>query len=189
MDGRTAARRLSRDRGVFQRAAHLIAAVLLILVPVLASAALTIDAPPQLRVTADRLRSVDLAPLDDALRRAGLALPDDVRVTLISGDDARGGMLPDWIVGLAFGERDIVIFPSRVVSYPYDSIESVLRHEMTHLALNAAAGGRAKRSARSRRGATTPSTLGPIPSPRSRPSAALATGAEPYLIVGALAGG
>lgn len=117
--------------------------MLLILVPVLASAALTIDAPPQLRVTADRLRSVDLAPLDDALRRAGLALPDDVRVTLISGDDARAGMLPDWIVGLAFGERDIVIFPSRVVSYPYDSIESVLRHEMTHLALNAAAGGRA----------------------------------------------
>jgi hypothetical protein len=34
-----------------------------------------------------------------------------------------------------------VIFPERVLSYPYDSLESVVRHEVAHLALSARAGG------------------------------------------------
>ena len=51
-------------------------------------------------------------------------------------------MIPKWIVGLASGERDVVIFPTRVLSYPYDSLESVVRHEVVHLALNARAGSR-----------------------------------------------
>jgi hypothetical protein len=33
-----------------------------------------------------------------------------------------------------------VIFPARAGSYPYDSLESVLRHEVVHLALSARAG-------------------------------------------------
>jgi hypothetical protein len=127
--------------GPVSRVATAVVATLLVLVPALASAALTIDAPPQLQATADRLRAVDLGRLDDALRRAGLSLPDDIRIALIADDDPRARTVPDWIVGLAFGERDIVIFPRRVVSYPYDSLESVLRHEIAHLALNVAAGG------------------------------------------------
>jgi hypothetical protein len=127
----------------FNRAAIVVMAARLVLFPALASAALTIDAPPQLHATAERLRAVDLRPLDDALRRAGLALPDDIRIALIPDDDARARTVPDWIVGLAFDERDIVIFPGRVGSYPYDSLESVVRHEITHLALNRASGGRA----------------------------------------------
>jgi hypothetical protein len=127
----------------FTRAAIVPLAAFLSLVPAFATAALTIDAPPQLRATAERLRAVDLQPLDDALRRAGLSLPGEIRIELIHDDDARARSVPEWIVGLAFGERDVVIFPGRVVSYPYDSLESVLRHEITHLALNAAAGGRA----------------------------------------------
>jgi hypothetical protein len=35
-----------------------------------------------------------------------------------------------------------VIFPTRVLSYPYDSLESVVRHEVAHLALTTRAGGR-----------------------------------------------
>jgi hypothetical protein len=129
--------------GPFSRAAAIAVAAFLLSLPAIASAALTIDAPPQLGATADRLRAVDFAPLDDALRRAGLARPDDIRITLIPDEDSRAGTVPHWIVGLAFGEREIAIFPDRVVSYPYDSLESVVRHEVTHLALNAAAGGRA----------------------------------------------
>jgi hypothetical protein len=126
----------------FGRAAAAAVATLLAFCPASASAALTIDAPPQLQPIADRLRAVDLVPLDEALRRAGLSLPGDIRIALIADDDVRAREVPDWIVGLAFGERDIVIFPRRVVSYPYDSLESVLRHEVAHLALNAAAAGR-----------------------------------------------
>ena len=68
-------------------------------------------------------------------------MPDDIRIALIADDDPRARTVPDWIVGLAFGERDIVIFPRRVVSYPYDSLHSVVRHEIAHLALTVAAGG------------------------------------------------
>ena len=127
----------------FTRAAVVLLAALLSLVPAAATASLTIDAPPQLRGAAERLRAMDLQPLDAALRRAGLALPGEIRIELIPDDDARARTVPEWIVGLAFGEHDVAIFPGRVVSYPYDSLESVLRHEIAHLALNAAAGGRA----------------------------------------------
>jgi hypothetical protein len=123
--------------------AAILVAGLLALSPAPALAALTVDSPPQLQPVAERLRAVDLGRLDDALRRAGLARPEDIRIALIAEDDARARSVPEWIVGLAFGEHDIAIFPSRVVSYPYDSLESVARHEITHLALNAAAGGRA----------------------------------------------
>ena len=43
---------------------------------------------------------------------------------------------------LGLEPADIVIFPDRVLSYPYDSLESVFRHEIAHLALSARAGGR-----------------------------------------------
>ena len=118
-------------------------AVLLSLVPAPASAALTIEAPPQLQATVERVRAVDLVLLEDALRRASLSLPVDIRITLVPEDDARAREVPAWIVGLAFDAREVVVFPSRVVRYPYDSLESVVRHEIAHLALDAAAGGRA----------------------------------------------
>ena len=123
------------------RAACAVMAALLALLPATAWAAPTVDAPPQLRAAADRLRDTNVTALEAVLRRAGLALPVDIRVTLIPDDDARAASVPEWIVGLAFGERDIVIFADRVVSYPYDSLESVVRHEVVHLALNAAAAG------------------------------------------------
>lgn len=104
-------------------------------------AAVTIDAPPALALDAERLRRVDLEELGRALLRAGLTLPDDVRVSLIPDADPRARDVPTWIVGLAFGTSEVVIFPQRVPPYPYDSIESVFRHEVAHLALTRRAGG------------------------------------------------
>lgn len=68
-------------------------------------------------------------------------LPARIEVTLMPNDDPRASQVPRWIVGLAAGERDILILPDRVVPYPYDSLESVFRHEVTHLALFSRAGG------------------------------------------------
>ena len=48
---------------------------------------------------------------------------------------------PPGFVGFADGSSDIAIFPERVPPYPYDSMESVFRHEVVHLALDARAGG------------------------------------------------
>lgn len=103
---------------------------------------LTVVAPASLEPAAQRLRKLDTQPIADALRQADLELPPRVRVTLMPEDDPLARDLPAWFVGVASGVSDIVIFPDRVLSYPYDSLESVMRHELVHLALNARADGR-----------------------------------------------
>ena len=105
-----------------------------------AHAGILVTAPASLSGHAARVRATDIASLADALTRAGLELPPEIRVTLIPEDDEGAAAIPQWIVGLASGERDVVIFPERVLSYPYDSLESVVRHEAAHLALTARAG-------------------------------------------------
>lgn len=120
--------------------------VLLLLASALAArdarADIVVEAPPSLSSYANRVRGVDMAAVADALARAGLELPPAIRVTLVPEADPDARTVPDWIAGMAFGDRDIVIFPQRVLSYPYDSLESVIRHEVAHLALTARAGGR-----------------------------------------------
>ena len=101
---------------------------------------LIVNAPQTLTADGDRIRAVDVARLEEALKQAGLPSPADVQITLIPDDDQDARRVPTWIVGLAIGERDVVIFPNRVLAYPYDSLESVVRHEVAHLALNVAAG-------------------------------------------------
>jgi hypothetical protein len=103
---------------------------------------LTVAAPPALSGTADRIRRVDQRQLASDLADAGLEMPPAIRVTLVGEDEDAARKTPRWIVGLASGTEDIVIFPARVGSYPYDSLEAVLRHEIVHLALTARAGGR-----------------------------------------------
>ena len=107
-----------------------------------AGAELTVHAPPRLEAAAARLREVDGPALAAALARAGLPVPTGVHVTLVSNDDPRARATPTWIVGLAVPPRDILILPERVAAYPYSSVESVLRHELVHLALDAHAAGR-----------------------------------------------
>ena len=106
-----------------------------------ARADIVVEAPPSLSSYANRVRGIDMAALADALAAAGLEMPPAIRVTLVPDGDADARAVPDWIAGLAFGDRDIIIFPQRVLSYPYDSLESVVRHEVAHLALTARAEG------------------------------------------------
>ena len=84
---------------------------------------LTVDAPASLAPAADRVRRVDRQSLAEALARAGLTFPPQIHVTLIAEDDLRARATPEWIVGLASGRHDIAIFPERIGSYPYESLE------------------------------------------------------------------
>lgn len=102
---------------------------------------LRVETPASLTPAADRVRRIDRQPLAEALARAGFTIPPEIRVTLIAEDDLRARATPVWIVGLASGSRDIAIFPERIGSYPYDSLESVVWHEVVHLALSAQAAG------------------------------------------------
>lgn len=107
-----------------------------------AQAATELTVVPPSSPAASRIEAVDLDRLSADLARAGLMLPERITVTLIPESDRRARDVPDWIVGLALEPDDIVIFPERVLAYPYDSLESVFRHEVAHLALSLRAGGR-----------------------------------------------
>ncbi len=64
-----------------------------------------INAPPALAQVTDRVRRIDRQQIADALTRAGLAMPSDIRVELIPESDSRAGDVPRWIVGLASGSH------------------------------------------------------------------------------------
>jgi hypothetical protein len=100
---------------------------------------LVVTAPASLEAVAARLRTLDWQPLTAALANAGLELPPTIRVTLVDEHDPRASATPWWVVGLAAGTEAVVIFPARAGSYPYESLESVLRHEVVHLALSSRA--------------------------------------------------
>jgi hypothetical protein len=101
-----------------------------------------ISAPPSLAWAANRIREIDPRPLEEGLARAGLEFPHNVHVTLVSEDDPRASSWPRWVVGVADPPADVVIIPGRATRYPYDSLESVVRHEVAHLALTQRARGR-----------------------------------------------
>jgi len=122
------------------------AVVLTLLASVLASAAradtvLVFD-PASPTAPVSRIRAIDLDRLEADLAERGLEMPSRIDVALLANDDERGRNVPPWIVGLALEPSRIVIFHERVLAYPYDSLESVFRHEVAHLALTAGAGGR-----------------------------------------------
>jgi hypothetical protein len=97
---------------------------------------LRIVAPPSLVGVAAQAEAVNRIALGEALARAGLPVPPRVEVTLLAEDDPRGRAIPQWVVGLAVGEGEITILPQRVGAYPYGSLESVVWHEVAHLALS-----------------------------------------------------
>jgi hypothetical protein len=103
---------------------------------------LTVDAPASLEAAAERVRNVDLAAFSRSLALAGLPMPRPIVITLVARDDPRATSTPSWVVGLAAGTSDIRIFPDRTGAYPHDSLETVVRHEIVHLALSTRAGGR-----------------------------------------------
>jgi hypothetical protein len=106
-----------------------------------ADAVLSFD-PASPAALVSRIRAVDLARLGADLSDGGLELPTRLDVALLSEADERVRAVPYWITGLALEPTTVVIFHERVLRYPYDSLESVFRHEVTHLALSSRAGGR-----------------------------------------------
>jgi len=103
---------------------------------------LTVSAPPGLREVAARVEAIEATSLAESLARAGLELPPRVQVALVSDEDPRAREVPPWVAARAFGGDRIVIYHHRIRSYPYDSVESLVLHEIVHLALNTRAGGR-----------------------------------------------
>ncbi|MES1244360.1 MAG: hypothetical protein ABUT39_22340 [Acidobacteriota bacterium] len=105
---------------------------------------LMVAGPPSLDRVAARVRSIDPDRFLDAMRLVGLTDPGPpIQVFLgPEGSDLAAGV-PPWVSGYAYGaEGVIVLLPARTPSYPDSSLEELLRHEVAHVLVARAAGGR-----------------------------------------------
>lgn len=108
------------------------------------SPALTIMAPDALAAARARLESFNALSLAGIVRTVGLDEPGPAIQVVLAGEDsaaARGA--GPWIAGYALGNAGLVVlFPARSPVYPHDTLEDVLRHEVAHVLIARAAGGR-----------------------------------------------
>ncbi len=104
---------------------------------------LAVEAPPALGAVKARLEAYDIRPLADIVRAVGLEQPGPpIRVVLATDDSEWSAPVASWVAGYAIGRESLVVlFPSRSPSYPQDSLEDVLRHEVAHVLIDRAAGG------------------------------------------------
>jgi hypothetical protein len=105
---------------------------------------LIVDAPPKLRVEALAVREVDPRQYEAAARLTGLRGPQPpIHVALVAEGNPPATGIPRWISGYAYGSLGrIVLLPERTPSYPDGSLEELLLHELTHVLVARAAGGR-----------------------------------------------
>lgn len=104
---------------------------------------LEIEAPESLRSAAERLRRVDVAALAAIGELVGLRDPGlPIRVVLAPEGSPLALEAPSWASGYAYPATGVVVLiPEREISYPDDSLEGLLRHELAHVMVARAAGG------------------------------------------------
>lgn len=104
-----------------------------------------VEAPPGLEAEARRVLSVASTDHSAALRMTGVdGFARVIRIVLAPEDSPLARRTPPWVSGFADGQAwTIVVFPARVPSYPDRTLEALVRHEVAHILVDAAAGGRA----------------------------------------------
>lgn len=104
---------------------------------------LVIEAPPRLTDARRRLESLDRARLWTAVELAGLDDPGPpILVVLAPEDSPEARAVHRWVAGYARGASGpIVLFPERTPTYPDDSLEELLHHEVAHVLISRAARG------------------------------------------------
>lgn len=105
---------------------------------------LIVENPPKLDAIADQVRSIGRGDFSGALMMTGLmGFTEPIRVVLAPEASAVAQQTPGWVSGFANGEaRTIVLFPARVSRYPDDSLRTLVHHEVAHVLVAEAAGGR-----------------------------------------------
>lgn len=105
---------------------------------------LVIEAPPVLAGDAAQVDRIGGGDFSDSLAITGLmGFGAPIRVILAPRDSEVARSTPAWVAGFADGAaRTIVLFPSRVASYPDDSMATLVHHEVTHILVAEAARGR-----------------------------------------------
>jgi hypothetical protein len=106
---------------------------------------LRIEAPPELARQAAAVRALEAGNWTSLLRLVGLPDPGSpIRIVLAPEGSRLAHNVSSWVSGYAVPELDtVVLFPGRVPSYPDRNLETLLRHEIAHVLLARAAGGKA----------------------------------------------
>ena len=102
---------------------------------------LIVTAPPSLAATAARLESYDTSRLAGVMRVVGLSTPGPaIHIQLVDESSELARTTPAWIVGFAVpSDSAIALFPARTPSYPDDSLDGLLLHEVAHVLIYRAA--------------------------------------------------
>ncbi len=105
---------------------------------------LAILAPAELAAARSRLEGFNRLPLAGIVRTVGLAEPGPPIQVVLAGEESEAARsVGAWIAGYALGNAGLVVlFPARSPVYPHDTLEDVLRHEVSHVLIARAAGGR-----------------------------------------------
>lgn len=105
---------------------------------------LRVQAPPELAATARELEGLAPDALEPALRVTGAQGPFAPIVVVLAPEESDlARFQPSWIAGYADGARGVVVLiPARRDRYPDQGLVPLLRHEVTHVLVARAAGGR-----------------------------------------------
>jgi len=109
---------------------------------------LVVEAPSELASIASQVRDFDTDRLFSVMMLTGTQDPGPpIRTVLMPERSATARDTPAWVAGFADSENDLlVLFPDRIGSYPYGTLESVVYHEVAHVLISrAASGGRVPR--------------------------------------------
>lgn len=105
---------------------------------------LRVEAPPELAREAAAVRAAGAEDFAPVMRLVGIESPGSaIRVVLAGEGSTLAAGAPSWVSGYAVPSwSTIVVFGSRVPSYPDRNLATVLRHEVAHVLLARAAQGR-----------------------------------------------
>jgi len=104
--------------------------------------ALRIEAPPGMAAEKFRMEQLDFKRMEDVMRLVGLKdAGPPIQIKLVPGSSDLARSVAPWVAGFA-QEESVVIFPSRSPSYPDNSLDDVLRHEVAHVLIWRASSGR-----------------------------------------------
>ncbi len=105
---------------------------------------LNIYAPPELAAAKRRVEAFDTRTLAGIVQTVGLEAPGPTIDVVLAGEDSDAARTSGLeIAGYAISRAGLVVlFPARSARYPHDTLEDVLRHEVAHVLISRAAGGR-----------------------------------------------
>ena len=104
---------------------------------------LVVEAPAEFGGIAAQVRGFDTERLASVMTLTGTRDPGPpIRTLLLPERSVTAQDTPEWVAGFADSASDLlVLFPSRIGSYPYGTLEGVVYHEVAHVLINRAANG------------------------------------------------